>query len=160
MVGILRIHIGFNIMDKQYWLQRFTEKAKTAHKRNISKFAQRMYNRCTQWKNSLYTRSKKYGVVCTITIEELRELLYTVYGTPCKYCGKKLDTNTLVLDHIIPISKGGSSNINNLQTICRTCNGIKGALEEYQFLTLLEWLESIPEDMRKDIRVRLSRGVR
>ena len=146
--------------NKQYWIEMFTKKASTVHKRNLTRFGTRMYNKCTQWKNSLVTRSKKYGVECDITVDQLRELLYAYYGTLCRYCGKRLDMNTLVLDHIIPISKGGTSNIDNLQIICRTSNGMKGSLDENHFHLLLEWLDTVPEELRKDVSVRLSRGVR
>ena len=146
--------------DKEYWINKFTEKAKTVHKRNLARFASRMYTRCTQWKTNLYIRSKKHGVPCSISVEDLRELLYDHYGTPCRYCGRTLDMNNLVLDHIIPISKGGSSNLDNLQIICRTSNGIKGSLDESHFILLTDWLQTIPEELRKDISIRLARGVR
>lgn len=146
--------------NKQYWVEMFIAKASNVHKRNLARFGIRMYNKCTQWKNSLVNRSKKYGVECNITIDELRELLYAYYGTPCKYCGKRLDMNTIALDHIVPISKGGTSNIDNLQIICRTSNGMKGSLDENHFHLLLIWLETVPEELKKDVSVRLSRGVR
>lgn len=41
----------------------------------------------------------------------------------CKYCGSTLN---LEIDHIIPISKGGKSEYNNLQTLCHRCNINKG----------------------------------
>lgn len=145
--------------DKEIWLQKFKAKAATVHKRNLDRFSTRMYNRCTQWRSSLTTRSKKYGVDNSITLDELRELLYADYGKQCKYCGKRLDMNTLVLDHIIPISKGGSSNIDNLQIICRTSNGMKGSLYEIDFYILLNWLDTIPDELKRDISVRLARGV-
>lgn len=48
----------------------------------------------------------------------------------CKLCGNstKLEPNLLLeIDHIIPISKGGMTELNNLQTLCWRCNRAKGA---------------------------------
>ena len=45
-------------------------------------------------------------------------------GYRCKQCG----TNKhLTVDHINPISRGGSDDFDNLQTLCRSCNSRKGA---------------------------------
>ena len=44
-------------------------------------------------------------------------------GHRCKNCGS---TNNLEIDHIIPISKGGKSSSDNLQTLCHRCNQNKG----------------------------------
>ena len=43
----------------------------------------------------------------------------------CNYCGKSPATDSnveLEIDHIIPVSKGGDNNIDNLKTICKNCN--------------------------------------
>ena len=40
----------------------------------------------------------------------------------CQYCGKNPPEVTLEIDHIEPVSKGGTNNINNLLTACFKCN--------------------------------------
>lgn len=44
----------------------------------------------------------------------------------CVYCKTHVD---LCVDHIKPESKGGALTMMNLQTLCRSCNSIKGAKE-------------------------------
>jgi len=45
------------------------------------------------------------------------------YGNRCLCCGKR---RKLTADHVIPVSKGGTSNISNIQPLCKTCNSSKG----------------------------------
>lgn len=40
----------------------------------------------------------------------------------CQYCGRKAPDVILHIDHIQPLSKGGSSSKNNLTTACQECN--------------------------------------
>lgn len=50
-------------------------------------------------------------------------VLAAVYGDKCLVCET---TDQLLVDHIIPLSRGGNSGIENLQILCRTCNFRKG----------------------------------
>lgn len=46
-------------------------------------------------------------------------------GFMCQACGdspKKNEDTVLHIDHIIPFSLGGTSNIDNLQVLCQACN--------------------------------------
>jgi 5-methylcytosine-specific restriction endonuclease McrA len=50
---------------------------------------------------------------------ELRKIVYKRDGGKCKRCGSDQDIH---YDHIIPVSKGGSTSENNLELLCQTCN--------------------------------------
>lgn len=41
----------------------------------------------------------------------------------CQYCGSNHD---LTIDHVLPLSRGGGSNWENVVAACRVCNGRKG----------------------------------
>lgn len=40
-------------------------------------------------------------------------------------CLRCSSTENLVADHVIPTSRGGANTVDNLQTLCHTCNGWK-----------------------------------
>ncbi len=44
----------------------------------------------------------------------------------CQYCGKKFDPKLLTCDHIIPRSRGGTTEWSNIVTCCIYCNLKKG----------------------------------
>ena len=44
----------------------------------------------------------------------------------CQYCGDRLPTQELTFDHVIPRSRGGRTNWENVVTACSTCNLRKG----------------------------------
>jgi 5-methylcytosine-specific restriction endonuclease McrA len=144
---------------KQEWEKKFTEKLATVHKRNVAAKVKKVMTRTATTKNGLVARSKKHDVECLITVEDLRELTYAAYGTPCKYSGRILTIDNLVYDHLVPISKGGSSNRENIQVISKFSNSMKGSLDEEHFLVLLAWLKTVPEELAKDISIRLAKGI-
>jgi 5-methylcytosine-specific restriction endonuclease McrA len=46
-----------------------------------------------------------------------------IVGPHCSECGT---TEDLTKDHIWPLAKGGSNTVNNIRTLCRSCNSSKG----------------------------------
>ncbi len=53
---------------------------------------------------------------------KLRFEILEKYSHTCQYCGKKPPEVILEVDHIIPISKGGLTQADNLTISCRDCN--------------------------------------
>lgn len=64
-------------------------------------------------------------------------------GFQCAYCGKTPPAVTLEVDHIEPISKGGSDDINNLITACFDCNRGKRNIE----------LNKIPAKLNENLEI-------
>lgn len=60
----------------------------------------------------------------------LRKTVFERDAYRCRECG---DHHDLVIDHIFPISRGGTNAVENLQTLCGKCNTVKGTSYPYGY---------------------------
>ncbi len=70
-------------------------------------------------------RALKYGSGGKHTKEEWEEKKKE-YNYICPRCRKNELQIILTEDHIVPITKKGTDNIDNIQPLCKVCNSIKG----------------------------------
>lgn len=56
----------------------------------------------------------------------IKEEVYRRSNNTCAICGKPLSRFSYSIDHIIPLSRGGTNNIDNLRAVHQTCNKLKG----------------------------------
>jgi len=56
-----------------------------------------------------------------------RSLIFERDDNTCYICGKQFNSKDLEVDHIMPLSKGGSNSYHNLKTLCKECNRKKGS---------------------------------
>ncbi len=79
-----------------------------------------------------YNNEDIWQSICKIerakVTNKIRFHVFNRDGNRCVRCGSYAD---LEVDHIYPVSKGGKSNVDNLQTLCHRCNSLKSNKIEY-----------------------------
>lgn len=93
--------------------------------REIKKLSQRKYRQTH--KEEINARKSKaratsYGNSGSHTPKEWADLK-SKYNNRCLRCGRS--DIPMTKDHILPITKGGTDNIDNIQPLCRSCNSSK-----------------------------------
>lgn len=84
----------------------------------------------------LRTRSDERLVRPTMRIpwpQGLKRELMRRQDYTCAYCGHRRYPHQFEIDHIFPVVRGGSNDIENLQVICRPCNMRKGIQSDEEF---------------------------
>lgn len=113
---------------------RAKELARKKKWRDENKDARKEYQRKYQ-KDNLFrwnqSEAKRKATKLNNGIFEISDKeIINLYNTPCAYCGS---TNNISLDHIVPLSRGGSHSIGNLISACMPCNLSKNSK------TIMEW---------------------
>ena len=106
--------------NKEY-RKKYKAKYRKTHRKEISAYQKANRERQLVYKANRKTRETRAGG--SFTLHEWRELC-AKYKHKCLCCGKKIP---LTVDHVIPVSKGGTSYIGNIQPLCGPCNYSKHA---------------------------------
>ncbi len=117
------------------YIKNYMRAWRKGHKKNIHAINQDQYRK----KPDLYKhhaqirRARKIAAIGTHTRKEWMEKVL-MHRWLCSYCGASLTIKTLVKEHVIPLSRGGTDDIQNLAPSCRPCNQSKHALPLEEFL--------------------------
>jgi 5-methylcytosine-specific restriction endonuclease McrA len=94
-----------------------------------------------EWRKNNRLRWNYYASLRRIRVKEngvfkiLDKEFKALGQKPCFYCGS---TDSLTLDHVIPIARGGKHSIGNLVVACKPCNSQKNkrTIQEWRQLKL------------------------
>lgn len=106
-------------LEKHYWDNAPDDK-KEAKLNRVRVWRKSNRDKCNQYSRNRASWMK--GGDGKITVSEFSALCER-YGNVCLCC-KRSDVE-LTIDHVVPLSKGGSNTIDNVQPLCRTCNSRK-----------------------------------
>lgn len=62
----------------------------------------------------------------SISVRLSRQNVFLRDDHTCQYCMQKFADKKLTIDHVVPLSKGGSHDWTNVVTACSSCNNKKG----------------------------------
>jgi len=147
-------------VKQSVYKERLLETLSPIHKQWTNITYTKVVKKLRSLRTSLRKRSLDGDIEFNITMPELTEKLLNAYGKKCKYCSTILKYNTMVMDHIVPIKKGGPSISSNLHFICKRCNTIKGPLDETDFIILLKVVDTLSDELKAYIMRKLSKGGR
>lgn len=110
------------------------EYRKTEHARNVAREWAKNNPDKTRNYNRTQRARRKFAIQASesATTQEVKAWI-DAQSPVCSYCAIQLSSDQIQLDHVIPLSRGGSHTIDNFAISCRSCNCSKGnkTLEEF-----------------------------
>lgn len=100
------------------WYDNNRERKRSSQRRWLMK------NRDRAIANAHRYRTKKSNAGGSYTHQQWHALCLQ-YDSRCLRCGRA--DVPLTADHVLPVSRGGSSDISNIQPLCKSCNSAKGS---------------------------------
>lgn len=107
--------------------KRLNELANERVKKNKSKRheTQAKYRKNNRHKIAVIYADRKGATLIGDLTPEQWEQVIEKYNHTCLCCGKREPEIKITLDHIIPLSRGGSHTKENVQPLCKSCNSRK-----------------------------------
>ena len=92
---------------------------------------------------------------------DLRHRLAKKQVGRCVYCRNQLSPHgkAFTIDHIIPVSAGGTDDEGNLQALCRTCNTLKSDHTHAEFVERIESGRSVLQPQDRPLSRKLLRQI-
>lgn len=97
-------------------------------------------------------RARKAGNGGSHTIDQRREK-FTLLGDVCYYCGIP---GKMTVDHLIPISRGGTDDIENIVPACLLCNARKNNKTAEEFFEIINTSKEIAFNQARVAEYRLT----
>jgi 5-methylcytosine-specific restriction endonuclease McrA len=111
-----------NNWEKEHREERLRYKAeyRRTHKKIITDYRKNNPDKFKVFKQN--RRAREVQADGSFTAKQWRNLC-DKYSNRCLDCGRK---RKLTADHVVPLSKGGTNRISNIQPLCGSCNSKKG----------------------------------
>jgi hypothetical protein len=137
--------------------------------KDFEKRANTLFESCRdRWRKKLAKGLPK-GVELNIALEDIlpftrrwfQQWLWIAVGlnaTLCPYCRAPIDIITLSLDHKTPLRRGGGPELDNLQVVCKGCNGSKGQFTHEEYSLLVAFMDGPGASFRQRLEGVLRNG--
>lgn len=67
----------------------------------------------------------------------IKRRIWELQNEKCVYCGRRRQLKHMTIDHIIPLSKGGTNDEENIRCSCKMCNRLKDNMLPMEFSSFL-----------------------
>lgn len=130
------------------------------HRRILGTQAQVIRKRATNVYAGQKRRAAKHKQALNYTAAEIWAMAKDL--PPCHYCKKPVSARDFSLDHLNPVSRGGSFKLENLVCVHDRCNRLKSSLTEAEYEGLIDLLREYRklhgEYAVKNVEMRLLAG--